>query len=490
MNAKIIESLTARIQEIEDEKYNIFYNSIQNINSKITFEESKTIFNIANSVRNSNVSRKGKMFENIIEQILKDNDLNYMKQVNINVDNGVFIETRTSHIIDFVIHPNKDKNIIGSDIRECIILSCKFSCRERYKEDDIIKQLSPLKYYLLVATNDYPKKFVDNEKQALITLQPKKNDKRITFDDFINDINKYIPTHQSKPLTFIDLCCGIGSFYYSMLKTNPLSKCVLACDILETARKTYEHNYKHIPLNDLKDINYNEYDADILFSGNPCQAFSQIGKHKGFTDERGDLFNYIVDNIVSLEKYNIIVFENVYGLYTHDNGNTFKYIIDEIMKCNYKIITKILTCSDYGIPQNRKRIFIICLHSTKFDKDISFYENIFDNILKTRFNNKTTLTEYLNKEGYTFKKKVAYTIRCGGLGSPINSKQNWDGYIIEDNKGKQYEYRLSINDMKRLQGFDNDFKLFGSKVDKKKLLGNSIPTNLTNIITTFINTIY
>lgn len=505
MNAKIKDELDKLINEQEENKYLTFFEKIKEINNKITYKESINIYNIANSIRNSKVSIKGKIFENIIENILINNKINFTKQTSIDIINRKFSKNKSDYIIDFVIYPN-NVNIYTLKIEDCIILSCKYTCREHYKEDDKIISLNPFKYYLLVATNDYPKKFIDDDNKKLITMTPKENDTRTTFDNFLNILNKDIEVMETiyktirddkqreiekddKKLTFIDLCCGIGSFHYSMVKNNKKTKCILACDILKTARETYKNNYNIEPMCDLKDINYNEYDADILFSGNPCQAFSQIGKRKGFEDERGDLFNFILDNIVSLQKYNIIVFENVYGLYTHDNGNTLKYIIDELNKYNYKVVIKILLCSNYGIPQNRKRVFIICLHSSKFDKDIKEYENILDNILNNHINKNTTLTTYLNN-GYIFDKKIAYTIRCGGIGSPIDSKQNWDGYYVKDSNGKRYEYRLSVKDMKLLQGFDKMFKLIGTKNEKKKLLGNSIPTNLTSIITEFINEIY
>jgi len=92
---------------------------------------------------------------------------------------------------------------------------------------------------------------------------------------------------------------------------------------------------------------------------------------------------------------------------------------------------------------------------------------IFDHI------NTPTLSEYLGKN---FNKDVAYTIRCGGRRSPINGKHNWDGYIVDGE-----EYRLTINDCLLLQGF-HDTVLYGSTIKKFKLLGNTIPTNLTGLI--------
>ena len=90
----------------------------------------------------------------------------------------------------------------------------------------------------------------------------------------------------------------------------------------------------------------------------------------------------------------------------------------------------------------------------------------------------TTLSEYLSRN---FEKNVAYTIRCGGRNSPITSRHNWDGYIVD---GK--EYRLSLEDCSKLQGFD-EFALEGSDTEKWKLLGNTIPTIFTEMISDTIN---
>ena len=81
-----------------------------------------------------------------------------------------------------------------------------------------------------------------------------------------------------------------------------------------------------------------------------------------------------------------------------------------------------------------------------------------------------------------FEKKTAYTIRCGGKNSPINDKHNWDGYIVDGN-----EYRLTIEDCLKLQGFNANFVLNGTNKEKWKQLGNTIPTNFTKIIGKQIN---
>ena len=160
------------------------------------------------------------------------------------------------------------------------------------------------------------------------------------------------------------------------------------------------------------------------------------------------------------------------------------------------IIWKLLFYFWY-IKRNRKRIFIICLSKNKFTQSYDYYNNILDNILKNNINKNVNLTDYLNN-GYIFERNIAYTIRCGGINSPIESKQNWDGYYVSDKEGNLYEYRLYVNDMKKLQGFNDYiidgkeyiFKLLGTITEQKKLLGNTIPTNLTKLIIMFIKEIY
>ena len=97
-----------------------------------------------------------------------------------------------------------------------------------------------------------------------------------------------------------------------------------------------------------------------------------------------------------------------------------------------------------------------------------------DNFFKLdKYKKNTTLSNYLGKN---FKKDVAYTLRCGGKKSPIDDRHNWDGYWV-DNK----EYRLTIDDGLKLQGF-NDYDFVGKDNDKWKMLGNTIPTIFTEII--------
>lgn len=207
---------------------------------------------------------------------------------------------------------------------------------------------------------------------------------------------------------------------------------------------------------------------DILCAGFPCQPFSQCGQHKGFNDKRGTLFFNIM-KFVEYHKPSFIVLENVQGLLNHDGGKTFSKIKSEIEMAGYVINHKIVKCSDYGIPQMRKRLIIVGVRT-----DQSVFSSIQHLLDFSEYQKETTLSEFLGKR---FDKKTAYTIRCGGRNSPIDDKHNWDGYYVD---GK--EYRLSIADCLRLQGFPSDFNLCGTNKDKWMQVGNTIPTIFTEMI--------
>ena len=263
---------------------------------------------------------------------------------------------------------------------------------------------------------------------------------------------------------YIDLFCGMGSFHYSFEKLG--FTCVMASDIYKAAKENYKENYNIDVLDDICDIEPSTIESyDILCAGFPCQPFSQAGQHKGFEDSRGTMFSQVM-RFVKTNVPKIVILENVQALLNHDSGKSFTKIKTDLEHEGYNIVYKVLKCSDYGIPQMRKRLFIVGFKNievTNLDKffDLDAYKNI------------TTLSQYLGKN---FQKDTAYTLRCGGKSSPINDRHNWDGYWVDDK-----EYRLTIDDGLKLQGF-NHYNFVGNKNEKWKMLGNTIPTIFTEII--------
>ena len=263
---------------------------------------------------------------------------------------------------------------------------------------------------------------------------------------------------------YIDLFCGMGSFHYSFQKLG--FKCVMASDIYEPAKENYKKNYNINVLDDICEIDPSSIETyDILCAGFPCQPFSQAGHQKGFKDSRGTMFSQVM-RFVKTNVPKVIILENVQGLLTHDKGKSFTKIKTDLENEGYNIIYKVLKCSDYGIPQMRKRLFIIGFKNI----EVTDLDNFFN---LEKYEKKITLKDYLGKN---FIKDNAYTIRCGGKNSPIDDRHNWDGYLVDNT-----EYRLTIEDCLKLQGFI-DYNFIGKPNEQWKMIGNTIPTIFTEII--------
>ena len=162
-----------------------------------------------------------------------------------------------------------------------------------------------------------------------------------------------------KNYKFIDLFCGIGGFNLALSSFG--AECVFASDIDEKAIDVYERNFKIKVSGDITNIDpVTIPEHDIICAGFPCQAFSISGKKEGFDDQkgRGELYKYVVQ-IAKIHQPKIILLENVRNLEKHDNGLTLEKILNEFEMAGYKMFSKVLNASDFGIPQARKRIYIV-----------------------------------------------------------------------------------------------------------------------------------
>lgn len=136
--------------------------------------------------------------------------------------------------------------------------------------------------------------------------------------------------------------------------------CVGYSEIDKYAIQTYEHNWKgHTNYGDATKIDERGLpDFDLLVGGFPCQAFSVAGKRNGFNETRGTLF-FDIARILSHKRPRHILLENVKGLLSHDSGKTFTTIIGVLTDLGYVIEWQVLNAKDFGVPQNRERVFIV-----------------------------------------------------------------------------------------------------------------------------------
>jgi DNA (cytosine-5)-methyltransferase 1 len=177
------------------------------------------------------------------------------------------------------------------------------------------------------------------------------------------------------PLKFIDLFAGLGGFHFALEDLG--CECVFASEIKEDLRKLYSINFPGVKIEgDITKIKPEQIPAhDILCAGFPCQPFSQAGKRQGFNDEkdRGNLFNYICD-ILGHHHPRYVFLENVANLMGHDYGNTWETIKGRLESLGYNVAKpEILSPHLFGIPQHRRRIYIVCEHRDYNTlKDFSF----------------------------------------------------------------------------------------------------------------------
>ena len=211
--------------------------------------------------------------------------------------------------------------------------------------------------------------------KKLINILKKEN----LYEDAESFKNK-LPKTPIKPakestFTFIDLFAGIGGMRIGFQQTG--GTCVFSSEFEKNAQATYCENHGDYPFGDITKISVEDIpDHDVLVAGFPCQPFSHAGLKKGIDDTRGTLFHNIA-NILKEKKPKVAMLENVRGLISHDKGYTLQVILKTLIGMGYncnidnEIITNgtprqlqaeakkmVLKSVDFGVPQNRQRIYI------------------------------------------------------------------------------------------------------------------------------------
>jgi DNA (cytosine-5)-methyltransferase 1 len=288
--------------------------------------------------------------------------------------------------------------------------------------------------------------------------------------------------NKNKPRV-IDLFAGIGGIRMGFESQG--------CEIAFTsewdsaAQITYELNYGVKPHGDITKINEKDIPSfDILLAGFPCQPFSQAGLKKGLADTRGTLF-FDVARIINHHRPKVVFLENVKRFKTHDGGNTFAVVKSTLEGMGYKVFAEILNAKDFGVPQNRERIYIVA-----FLGDIEFKfpkppkkEVCVGDILEKSVESKYTISDKL-WAGHK-RRKEEHIAKGNGFGyslfnnaspytSTISARYYKDGSeILIAQKGKNPR-KITPREAARLQGFPDTFKLPSSDTQAYKQFGNSV----------------
>ena len=342
---------------------------------------------------------------------------------------------------------------------------------------------------------------------------------------------KILELHEEAPFSnenknpkfrFIDLFAGIGGIRLPFQQLG--GECVFSSEWDKFAQRTYAANYGEVPSGDITQIVASDIpDHDILMGGFPCQSFSQAGLKKGFEDTRGTMF-FEIQRILGEKRPKVFLLENVKQLRGHDKGRTLQTILNILTgesdlplddvpmsadarealgkKLNYWVDYKVLRAADFGIPQNRERIFVI-----GFDRDY-FGENIdFNKIFKwpeptnqpTKVGDILESQEILDtlEDKYTIsdklwaghlRRKAEHGIKGNGFGyslfnressytNTISARYYKDGseVLIDQSHLGKNPRKLTPRECARLQGFPDDFIVDAvSQGQIYKQFGNSV----------------
>lgn len=401
---------------------------------------------------------------------------------------------------------------ITDNLEQCI-KDIEVAIRSRYKKMKKYSTISKELSYIFEEEANYKKAvithfFQTKEQLSIFNYYYNKAKEFISDKELENLLNSFewdvpfLPVKNPK-FTFIDLFAGIGGMRLAF--QNIGGKCVFSSEWDKYAQITYEKNFGEVPFGDITKIDEKDIpEHDILIAGFPCQAFSIAGRRGGFDDTRGTLF-FDVARILKKKRPKAFFLENVKGLINHDKGKTLKVILNTLRDdLDYYIPEpKIINAKDFGVPQNRERIFIV-----GFNKDLKVNEFKYPNPLKKEVNINDIMedkpvsvkyylsTQYLNT---LEEHKKRHEMKGNGFGYEIISKDGIANAIVVGGMGRERNLiidsrltdftpvthikgvvnrdgirRMTPREWARLQGFPDEFIIDVSDAQAYKQFGNSV----------------
>ena len=285
-------------------------------------------------------------------------------------------------------------------------------------------------------------------------------------------------------ICFIDLFAGIGGI---RLPFDELGcRCVFSSEWDAPACDTYEANFGERPFGDITRISAESIPKhQLLLAGFPCQAFSIMGKMKGFGDTRGTMF-FEIERILDYHRPEAILLENVKQLTTHDKGRTFAVILEKLSQLGYFVQWKVLNALDFGVPQKRERTIIVGFRgqeeTSQFNFDFPKYRYDLGSVLEPddQVDRKLFVSEHIRQRRLTktqgknvFFPSVWHENKAGDI--------SIHPYACALRTGASYNYQLvngvrrpSSRELLRFQGFPDSFKIVVSHQEIRRQTGNSV----------------
>lgn len=309
------------------------------------------------------------------------------------------------------------------------------------------------------------------------------------------------PNPDKAKFTFIDLFAGIGGIRLPFSEMG--YKCVFSSEWDKHAQTTYLANFGEMPFGDICKESTKRFipeNFDLLLAGFPCQAFSIMGKMKGFEDTRGTLF-FEVASILNKHRPKAFLLENVKQLTTHDHGRTFKTILATLEELGYSYKWSVLNALDFGVPQKRERVIVVGFRDKDLidEFDFKFTKKTYD--LREILEDDDEVDPTLFASNMILQKRQERT-RGKHLFYPSVWHENKSGnisvldYACALRTGASYNYLLingrrrpSSRELLRFQGFPDNYNIAVSHGEIRRQTGNSVAVPMIREIAIKINTI-
>ena len=291
---------------------------------------------------------------------------------------------------------------------------------------------------------------------------------------------------------FIDLFAGIGGMRLAFEKVG--GECVFSSEWDKDSQRTYEANFGETPAGDITKIEAKDIPKfDVLLAGFPCQPFSSIGKRAGFKHKtQGTLF-YDVLRIIEAKRPSAFLLENVKGLVSHDKGKTLEVILHSLEEQGYAVHYKILDSADYGLPQVRKRIYIVGFNKRKVknSQDFTWPKPKRNKVGLGGFVEKGVTDRSISKHlqnSYIFKlddgrpeiidKNSDFPVKT--LVASYHKIQRLTGTFVSD--GPTGLRLLTANECKAIMGFPKSFIIPVSRTQLYRQFGNSVAVPVVSLV--------
>lgn len=321
---------------------------------------------------------------------------------------------------------------------------------------------------------------VTDEYVAMVAESP------LEYGLFADFFNVPFPDPKDPKFTFIDLFAGIGGIRLPFQELG--YQCVFSSEWDKYAQQTYLANFGEMPFGDItKEIvkKHIPRHFDLLLAGFPCQAFSIMGKMKGFEDIRGTMF-FEVATILERHKPEAVLLENVKQLTTHDHGKTFATILRILDELGYHVKWKVLNALDFGLPQKRERVIVVgfrhkkrcdafCFDFTKKPYDLRHILEDDSQVDSSLFASDMILQKRKKQtEGkFVFYPSIWHENKAGNV-SVLD-------YACALRTGASYNYLLvngrrrpTSRELLRLQGFPDNYRIAVSHGEIRRQTGNSV----------------